>query len=368
MSWNALPLTRMAMLALLAMAGTCTPLPASATSWPGPRSPGGLSLGLLAAPAWDSNAAQEDGLGSVPAGDGLGLLLGRAELQGRPGRNLGFDTTLVGGAKRFFAEREEDSLILQYSAQLACGLPGPFSLLAGLSAKDRSQPGDRRSYRSGDLAAGLSLQGPGGWVFSARGLLLGFRCLPDADYDHTGWGAELHSRWLGTGLRLQSSLRMLGLAFSGVRVRKDGRLDPQRIKRSDLLYRIDLEAAEIGAVVAEQGLFLQLAESTSAGSSHVRLGGRGSLSVSLPWELDLSCRATLLWARYDRTAVPPDVADPTFGVEDEETRSSLGLGLRRPLAGGLALEARWSRYFTLVTGPTYRRDVFLLGVRYAAEL
>ncbi|MBM4320788.1 MAG: hypothetical protein FJ125_12760 [Deltaproteobacteria bacterium] len=327
-----------------------------------------LAYELLLAPAWDSNAAREAEEGGAPTADGLGLILGRAELGGRLGRALGYGSTFEGGAKHFFREQQENSLILQLSAQLAVSLPGPFSLLLALDAKDRQQPAHRRSYRSGDVSAGLGLHGPGGLSFSGRGLLLGFLYADDADYDHSGWGAELSSLWQRSWLRLHSSLRWLELGYRGVRLIGSGRLDPTGAQRSDRLLRLDLEARQVGVVVASQALYVQWTDSSSSGSDNRRLGGRGSLSAALPLELDLSCRATLLWARYESTSGAPDDDDPTFGVEDEETRSSLTLALRRPLWASLWLEARWSRYFTLLDGPTYRRDVLLLGVRYAGEI
>jgi len=326
-----------------------------------------LALEFTAAPAFDSNAAQEAEEGGDIRPDLLLLTMGRAELQGRARDRLSYSATLEGGAKRFRREQAENALVLQFAGGLSGFLPEPLSLLVAIDSKDRRQPDGRRSYRAGGLSSGISWRLPAGFSLGSRVTGLAFWYVPDRDYDHEGWGGDLFLRWRGRGKQAHLAVRRLSLAFQGVRLNHEGQEDPAGERRADAVTRLDLEGSQLGRLVLSEGLFLQSTRSNSVGSANLRFGGRGSLGFALPGEVDLSLRASLLWARYDNPELAEGIADPTFGVEDEETRSSVGVALRRLLIGPLTAELRWARYFTIGAGPTYRRDTLLLGLRYGDD-
>ena len=329
-----------------------------------------LELEVMAAPEYDTNVARETEYKgeSGPTADLLSRLVWRAALDGRLHHGLSFSSSLDGGAKRFFRESQEDALILQMAASLRARLPGPLSLTLGLDTKDRRQPEGRRSYHCGGARLGLLIRAPAGWVIGAAGLARTFRYLPDHDYDYKGWALDVFSRWRGRGLALRGSVRVLFLYFDGARRNRVGQRDAAGMRREDKLLRYDLSFRYLGPILASGGLYLQIDDSNSSGLSHHRLGARSSLTISLPWGFDISLRGTLLLVQYDTIDNSTESGDPAFGVEDEETRSWIMLALRRPLLWGLEIEARYSRYFTVEEGPEYHREVFLLGLRYGAEI
>ncbi len=344
----------------------------------GPGGAGLLRIDALAGPEYDSNVRREAAYApsedtpqtasEAQEADALARVLLRGDLQSRLGPRSRMNATLDLGAKRFFEQREEDTLILQGGLTWQQAVASSLGFSLGINLKDRRQPDERRSYRSGALNLGVSLPAPPGFGLALGGQLRAFRYLPDPSYDHAGLGAVASLSWRSQRLRVQGSLSGFLLDFEGVRRTRSGAPDPDGTLRQDRMLRGELDLDYLGPVLVGLEAYAQLTRSDSSGSGHRRAGAEGAFALALPWSLDLSLRGSLLLTRYDDPTVVPDTGDPTFGVEDEETRSSLGLALRRTLGWGVDLELRGSRYFSLGQGPEYHRDVVLCGLRYGTEL
>ena len=329
------------------------------------------SVDLFAATGYDTNPArvtEAPGDAAEPTqADQLELVLWRSQLRGRLLRTTGYTGTLEGGAKRFRDSSDEDSLIVRGSFGLRQRLAGPAGATLGVSLKDRHQPDDRRSYRTGSAHTGLSLKGPAGWQFAALAMLQAYRYLPDPRYDHQGWGGHLAAAWQQGRFRMNASVQWLALEFEGVRTLRGGVIDSTGAQREDDFLRADMGGSYVGPAVASVEVYAQRGESTSWGSSNVRLGGTGSVAVALGGAVDLSFRGTLLLAQYDDLSSLPAIDEPVQGVDDEETRSSVAVALRRPVVDPLQLELRYSHYFNAGDGAEYRRHLLVVGVRVALE-
>ncbi len=245
------------------------------------------TIDLFAATGYDTNPARvtDAAVGESDAvqSDQLEQILWRSELRGRLARATAYSGTFEGGAKRFRDSDAENSLIVRGATAVRQRIGRVLVGSLGLALKDRRQPEERRSYRSGTGHAGLALKGPAGWRFSAMGLLQAYRYLPDERYDHLGWGGGLAATWQRSRFRIRSGVRWVGLEFEGTRALHGGVVDPSSGARADELLRMDLSGSYLGPVVTSVEAYAQRGESNSWGASHVRLGGTGSLAVALPW-------------------------------------------------------------------------------------
>ncbi len=309
----------------------------------------GLDLRVFAAPGYDTNVTREASYepGDRGVEDVLGQVILSAGLRGTRLRGLRYTGSLDAGWKTYRDVDGEDTFALRYGSRLTLPVVRGTALNLSLSGKARNQPHDRRSYRVGRV--GLRVATRLGRITVSPGLALkSMTYLPRPEYDHRGVGLDLSLAWASGPWALVGVGRVMALGFEG------GREDRLLVARATASYA--------GPVVVRGGGVAMVERSSERAAGFGRVAATGSLAFS-GLGLLVNLAGTFMFSRYD-DPTPRAREDPTRGLEDEDSRSSVILTVRRPLGSDVALEARLSRYFTVGPGPGYERTVVLCGVRY----
>lgn len=275
------------------------------------------------------------------------------------------------GGKRFFEQRDADSLLTQidlsYSQRLATfATAGAFAVSAEADLKDLSERLSRRDYNRGGgrLAGVLSL---GDLRLSLGGAWRYFAFKPRPNSSSHGPQFDLGARYfVGDHVVLDASYVLARrLSDSPVLV-----LEPPHdiVSLSTRPRRDTFHAARAGVgyrgpLYADLHYTLAINTSNSYGQQLLRHSVDVMVTAPLVWQTLVSLRGELQRTTY----TDPVLVDEQF-VVDEENRNALIVSLARPLVGDWEVELRYSLYLQeFGVGGQYSRQTFLVALGYLFE-
>ena len=345
-----------------------------------------VALALITGPQWDSNVGRVVDDDQAAGATGVVTLL-RGSLKAKPFSGHQLDLAHDAGIK--VHESRGDDVLTQLVRGSWTARAGPSWWLGVKgSLKDRRQEADVRSYLLGRAALEVGVAPTPGWTLTFGPLYERFVYRPEeteGQLDHDALGAEVALTWRpAAGWHARLSGAAEAKAFEGDRLRETRGVDeppehpglvlPWRDlnpvpgeARRDVVTTAAAGVGYTGDLLLSLDAWRQEDSSNSAGAGFTRWGLRMRSGATLPGQVSASLRATLQVLTDEED--PLFRLDPVRGVDDEETRSSVGLRLRRPLFGGLSIEAKAVGYFSLRDDePEYRRWTLLGGLGYRVAM
>lgn len=319
----------------------------------------------------DTNVARVETQSLAPTTDNMLQAVLDVADRFRPHRRVLFDASYQAGAKRFFEQSGEDTLLQNLGARLTWAPEKWLALALRGRVKDRTTRDPAQPLDRARLSARpeVQLRGFGG-VASLAGVAERQVFKPNHDLDADGFGGDLTlSRRFGAfGASLTGSVRARD--FEGDRwVRRgeedgvvllapqvgEARVDDARFLRAGLRYG--------GAWIARVGYTYGVNDSNHDPARYSLHSLEAAVTVPLPLGLVGSARLYILSIDHE---LGVDVASRENEVVsfDSDARSSLTVRLERPVGDHFAVVARGSTWSLPTSGPDYRRELATLGLSY----
>lgn len=278
------------------------------------------------------------------------------------------------GAKRFFAESEQDLV----AAEVGLGSRHAFGPLhLGLAGRHRSSRmrGGFRDHDTDVLSVDALWRLHPHWQTELSGSLSRFGFLPEPRFDHWGPGFEARLAWLpapawrwhlGAGhvwRNYAGHALVIGTTEAGTQRLtfcdgEDPDLTCQSAPRHDRELRLGTQASFNGPWVARVGYLARLQTSSSPFEDVNRHRFSASITVELPLHIVATARGALQLS---------DRSSPTRGrllTEDDENQNLVQVQLLYPIASQLDLEVRYG-YFASVfstAGTGFERQTAYIGL------
>lgn len=337
-------------------------------------------LRLELGPAYDSNVLRlEGGARQAPLGDGLLLGIGELQVARSVGERLRLQAAWQAGGKLFAEQAGEDTLAQRLDVGLGFVLPSPegtsFRLLVDGAARHQRTRQPASSSDHTRLTATPSLDLGFRSLGATAGLALDrlqFVDHPDLNAQSYVGQAALRAGFDSLGVSLGGAIGQRG--FDGPRQIRIGTTQrgvpivdtDEGVRRADDLVRAQAGLRYDDLLIGRIDLAYERARSNSLGGDYVRKALTAQATAPLPAELIVSVSATLQDLAY---AEPQFVEEgASFGVVEDEGRSSINLRLERPVSGPLSVVLRSGAWFSASgDGPSYSRTLTSLALAFGSE-
>ncbi|MHB1845054.1 MAG: hypothetical protein ACYCWW_09500 [Deltaproteobacteria bacterium] len=312
---------------------------------------------------YDSNVYRNfDGQPGEPVvADGLLQLGGELSATDRPARNQQTEVEAEAGARLFFAQSPEDTLVGQLALTHSIAFSRRLTLRVDGEGKDKWVQNGDRAYADFGGGVGLDFRLLRKLDATLRAGFRAFDYFPDTDYSEAGpaLSAELRAEpWRKQSLVL--GYRLFPQTYRGPQDFPDGSSQGHRF---DWYHVASAGYAWRGPVVLSLTYFFIDDRSDSYGESLVRHRVEGLCGALLPGELYLVATGALQLTRYpDGLYLSPEL----LLLEDDDDLDELSVKLSRDLGRGFEVELRGGYYWNdlLQNGLTYERAVVTLGLAY----
>ncbi len=356
---------------------------ASQNITPTPRDRTNVELEASATAGYDNNV-NRSASNTDRMGDAMSMLHLRTGFT-HTSRHIRVATSLDSAARLLFNQTDYNHFVNMAAGTLWWSASRFMNLAADLDIKDRTELLSQNDYMHGGAGLRLDLhhdQLKGNWHLALKAGYRAFNYKPDHYYDNDGESFSVilsgqPAPSLASVLNLTTTMRR----FQSPRLHQGPSLDsqgnsmqilmrdPQNL-REDRLTILSLSLHHHGKLLMQGGGHLAVNQSNSTGSSWYRVGGHGSVGLSLPFDMFLAAKTTIQHTQInsafqggittgDDTQLTP--TDPLVFYNEEDTYSSAILRLTRPITDKISLEGKAGWYYTL-DGSSYSRTIALLGL------